>query len=75
MPVSCMDNWPFHNLLITFQSAQGEKGIGSQKGETITRQQVRMKPRQLWEHKGERTVLPIRLYSPELLHFSCNWQR
>lgn len=37
MPVSCMDNWPLQTLLITFQSAQGGKHMGSQKGGTIPR--------------------------------------
>lgn len=54
MPVSCVDNWPLQTLLITFQSAQGRKGMESQKGETIPRHQVRMKLRQLWEHNGKK---------------------
>lgn len=66
MPVSCMENRPLQTPLITFQSAQGGKGMGSQKGETIPRQQVRMKLRQLWEHEGKK---PYCISDFTLLHY------
>lgn len=63
----------FANSSDNFPECPGWERYGGHKKETIPRQQVRMKLRQLWEHEGKKPILRIRLYSPELLCFSCNF--
>lgn len=71
MPSFWMDNRPLQTLLTTLQYAQTRGGVGpwEEKGKTIPSQLVRMNPRQLWEHEGEKAVITYQILLPWIIMF------